>query len=199
MLLSSLQLSVLEEFLGDYKGSFTGRYIARKKSLNQKSVANTLNRLENEGVLKSTTVGRNKQFSLNLGDLETVKNLILAAEHLRTASFLKKNPLIKEVFAKTRPVFHGIVVVFGSYAKGTQKKDSDLDVFVAGTYDRNRVSGVSELYNLQISVKNYPSGAFRRALKNRDILLNEILKSHFIIEGAEEFVNAVLRDYYGQD
>lgn len=199
MLLSDLQLAVLEEFLGDYTGSFTGSYIARKKSLNQKTVANTLNKLEDEGFLKSTTVGRNKEFSLNLNNMEPVKNFIVAAEHLRTASFLRKNPLVKEVLAKSKPAFGGIVVVFGSYAKGTQKKGSDLDIFAVGTHDRDKVYKVSELYNLQISVKNYPASAFKRALKNKDILLNEVLKNHVIISGAEEFINAVMKDYYGKD
>src|SRR3989344_3413881 len=138
MLLNELRLAVLEEFLGDYTGSFTGSYIARKRSLNQKPVAKTLNRLEDEGFLRSRTAGNNKEFSLNLDNPEPVKNFIIAAEHLRTAVFLKKNPMVKEVLAKARPALGGIVVVFGSYAKGVQKKDSDLDVFVAGAYDRKK-------------------------------------------------------------
>ncbi|MBI2543423.1 MAG: nucleotidyltransferase domain-containing protein [Candidatus Aenigmarchaeota archaeon] len=199
MLFNNLQLVVLEEFLGDYIGSFTGSYIARKKSLNQKSVANTLNKLENEGFLKSTTVGRNKQFFLNLDNIEAVKNLIVAAEHLHTVNFLKKYPMIKEIVLKTKQSFDGIVIIFGSYAKGTQKKDSDLDIFVAGTYNKNEVSGISELYNLQINVKNYPESTFKRAVKNKDILLNEIIKNHIMISGVEKFVNVIMRDYYGKD
>jgi len=199
MLLNELTLAALKGFMGDYTGSFTGSYIAKKMSLNQKSVANILNKLENEGLLKSKTAGKNKEFSLNLGNPEAVKNFIVAAEHLRTAEFLKTNPVVKEVLAKAKEAFAGIVVIFGSYAKGAQKKDSDLDVFVAGTYDRSKVSRVSELYNLQVSVKNYPPGAFRSALRNKDVLLTEVIKNHVIISGAEEFVNALMRDYYGKD
>ena len=199
MLLSELGLAAIEEFLGNYTGSFTGSDIARKKSLNQKSVSNALNKLEVEGFLKSKTVGKNKEFSLNLDNMETVKNFIVAAEHIRTANFLKKQALIKEIILKIGPAFNGIVIIFGSYAKGTQKKDSDLDIFIAGAYDRDKVYKVSELYNLQINVKNYPASAFRRALKSKDILLTEIIKNHVIISGAEEFVNAVMRDYYGKD
>ena len=199
MLLSELGLAAIEEFLGNYTGSFTGSDIARKKSLNQKSVSNALNKLESEGFLKSNTVGKNKEFSLNLDNMETVKNFIVAAEHIRTANFLKKQALIKEIILKIGPAFNGIVIIFGSYAKGTQKKDSDLDIFIAGAYDRDKVYKVSELYNLQINVKNYPASAFRRALKSKDILLTEIIKNHVIISGAEEFVNAVMRDYYGKD
>ncbi len=199
MLLNELTLNVLKEFMGDYTGSFTGSYIAKKMSLNQKSVANILNKMENEGLMKSRTMGKNKEFSLNLDNAEAVKNFIVAAEHLRAAEFLKKNPVIKEVLTKAGDAFDGVVVVFGSYAKGTQKKDSDLDVFVAGAYDRGKVSKVSELYNLQVSVKNYPASAFRRALRKKDVLLNEVIKNHVIISGAEGFVNAVMRDYHGKD
>ena len=197
MLLNELALSVLKEFMGDYTGSFTGSYIAKKMSLNQKSVANILNKLEDDGLVKSKTVGKNKEFSLNLDNAEAVKNFIVAAEHLCTAEFLKKKPIIKEVLTKAGDAFDGIVVVFGSYVKGTQKKDSDLDVFVAGAYDRSKISKISELYNLQVSVKNYPASAFRRALRKKDVLLSEIIKNHVILAGAEEFVNAVMRDYLG--
>lgn len=199
MLLNELALSVLKEFMGDYTGSFTGSYIAKKMSLNQKSVANILNKLEDDGLVKSKTVGKNKEFSLNLDDAEAVKNFIVAAEHLHTTEFLKKNSIIKEVLAKAVDAFDGIVIVFGSYVKGTQKKDSDLDVFVAGEYDRNKISKISELYNLQVSVKNYPANAFSMALRKKDVLLSEVIKNHVIIAGAEEFVNAVVRDYYGKD
>ena len=92
MLLNELSLSVLKEFMGDYTGSFTGSYIAKKMSLNQKSVANILNKLEDDGLVKSKTIGKNKEFSLNLDNAEAVKNFIAAAEHIRTAEFLKKNP-----------------------------------------------------------------------------------------------------------
>ncbi len=199
MLLDDLRLSVIEVFLGNYVGSFTGSYIARKKSLNQKTVANTLNKLEDEGFLKSTTVGRNKEFSLNLDNLESVKNLIVAVEHLRTANFLKKNPMVKEILLKAKLFLKGIVVVFGSYAKGTQKKDSDLDIFVGGTYNRDKIYEISKLYGIQVNVKNYSPDAFRRVLKTKDVLINEILKNHIIITSIEEFVNMVLREYYGQD
>ena len=143
MLLSELGLAAIEEFLGNYTGSFTGSDIARKKSLNQKSVSNALNKLEVEGFLKSKTVGKNKEFSLNLDNMETVKNFIVAAEHIRTANFLKKQALIKEIILKIGPAFNGIVIIFGSYAKGTQKKDSDLDIFIAGAYDRDKIYKVS--------------------------------------------------------
>lgn len=199
MLFSELVLSVMKEFMGDYIGSFTGSYIAKKRSLNQKSVANILNKMEDESLLKSKTFGKNKEFSLNLDNTEVVRHFVAAAEHLRAAEFLKKNPVVREVLAKSGDALDGIVIIFGSYAKDMQKKDSDLDVFVAGAYNRNKVSKVSELYNLQVSVKNYPANTFRSALKKRDILLSEVLKNHVIISGAEEFVNAVMRDYYGKD
>lgn len=197
MLLNELTLSVMKEFMGDYTGAFTGSYIAKKMLLNQKSVSNILNKLEDEGLLKSKTMGKNKEFSINFDNFEAVKNFIVAAEHLQTTMFLKKNPIVKEVL--TKAAFSGIILVFGSYAKGMQKKDSDLDLFIIGSYSRSEVSKISELYNLEVSVKNCPAKALSTALKKKDILLSEIIKNHVIISGAEEFVNAVMRDYYGKN
>lgn len=192
MLLNEIHMKVFDEISGNYKGSFTGSYIAKKKNLNQKSVANALNNMENEGILKSTTKGKNKEFSLNMSNIEYLRNVMIAIECLRTADFLKKHPLVKEVITKTRYDFQGIVLLFGSYVKCTQKKDSDLDIFVAGEYNRDRVVEMSETYNLHVSVKNYPLDIFRSSVKNKDILVNEVLKNHIVIDGAKEFVDAVL-------
>src|SRR3989338_7251801 len=121
------QIKIFEEFLRDFNSELTGSFIAKKKGLNQKTVSNYLNRLEKEAILKSKTQGKNKLYSLNLNNKETVKNFIIAAEHIRTVNFYKRNILIKEIAEKMQNLIMGTAVIFGSYAKITQKQDSDLD------------------------------------------------------------------------
>jgi len=199
MLLNDLRLKILEEFVSDYSAMLTGSFIAKKKALNQKSVANALLELEREGFLKSKTYGKNRQFFLNFADLEMVINLLSAAEHLRTIKFYKKNPLAKEVISKIIPLCSGIVMIFGSYAKGLQRKDSDLDVFVMGRCNEKQIQKISEAYRLEINVKKYPEEYFKRLESRKDILLKEVIRNHIIVSDVQHFVVNLARFYYGKD
>ncbi len=179
------QVKIFEEFLRDFKSELTGSFIARKKNLNQKTVANFLNKLENEAILKSRMLGKNKLYSLNFNNKEIVKHFILAVEHLRTIEFYKKNILIKEVSEKIQPYIKGIAVIFGSYAKGTQKRDSDLDLLIIGKCNEPQIEKVSEAYKIEINLNVYPR-------IKKDVLIKEAIKNHIIIKNAEQFIESVL-------
>ena len=199
MMLDSLRLQVMEEFLKDYNINLTGSIIARKKNQNQKSVANVLREFEMQGVLKSTTQGKNKLYSLNLDDSQMVVSFISMLEHMRTLDFYNSHPLIKEISKKIIPHCEGPTAIFGSYAKGIQKKGSDLDVFVAGKYDREEIEKISGIYKIEINVKSYPLGLFKKSLLKKDHLLEEVKKDHILIWNVQQFVSYVMEFGYGKD
>jgi len=189
MILDTLRLHVLEEFLGDYDISLTGSIIARKKNLNQKSVANVLREFEMQGVLKSKIQGKNKLYSLNLDDSQMIVSFISMLEHMRTLDFYKRQPLIKEISKKFIPYCEGSVAIFGSYAKGIQKKGSDLDVFIVGRYDREEIEKISGIYKIDINVKNYPFVLFKKSLLKKDNFLEEVKKDHILVKDVQQFVS----------
>ena len=88
-----------------------------------------------------------------------------------------------------QPLIKGVAVIFGSYAKGIQKDDSDLDVFVVGKADEDAIDKVSKMYKVEISLKIYPK--FKK-----DILTKEVIKDHIILKDVEQFVEGV---FDGQD
>lgn len=194
-----MKLKIMGEFLTDYSAMLTGSYIAGKHGMNQKSVSNALNAMQKDGILRYRTYGRNKQFSLILEDREPIINAMAAAEHLRTLEFYRKNLVIKEVATKILPHCNGIVAIFGSYAKGLQKEDSDLDIFIAGTCNRDEIDRIGEMYGVDISVQNYPTDLLGPSLQKKDIFLTEVLKGHIIIRNPEGFIAAFIRFYYGKD
>ncbi|MAH03412.1 hypothetical protein CMI39_01350, partial [Candidatus Pacearchaeota archaeon] len=65
MLLNRNKLKILIEFSSDYNRKIYGRNISKKLRMNQKTVSNTLNRLETEHILKFTQEGKNKYYYLN--------------------------------------------------------------------------------------------------------------------------------------
>ena len=184
MLLNN-QVKVFEEFLRDFKAELTGSFIAKKKKLNQKTTANFLNKLEREAILKSKKQGKNRLYSLNLENREIVKNFIIAVEHLRAINFYKNNLLIKEISEKIQDQIKGIAIIFGSYAKGIQKQDSDLDILIIGKCNEKEINKTSRTYKIEISLKIYTTLKY-------DILTKEVIKDHIIIENAEQFIWEIL-------
>jgi len=108
-------------------------------------------------------------------------------------TFLEKNLIIREVTEKINPFIKGIGVIFGSYAKETVNKDSDLDIFIAGEYNEEEIKKVSKIYGIEISIKCYPLKTFEKNLSN-DILLKEIIKNHFVFLNSEQFIKMVLKN-----
>jgi predicted nucleotidyltransferase/biotin operon repressor len=198
MLLNDSVMDILEIFLRNLNEPHNGSEIARVTGSNQKTISNILNRLEDEGFLVSRVVGRNKEFTIRFDDMEKSKRFLLSLENARTLRFLDRNPKVKEVVSKITPFIKGIAIVFGSYAKGTQKKESDLDVFIAGDYDEKKVKEFSELYGIRINVKKMSLRNFSVALREKDIFIKEILSSHVILLGTEEYLYLVLGEYYGR-
>lgn len=184
MLLNN-QLKILEEFLRDFDIKLTGSFIAKKRGLNQKTVANYLNKLEKETILKSKTEGKNKLYSLSLDNKEIIKHFIIAVEHLRTINFYKKHILIKEIAEKIQNHIKGIAVIFGSYVKNTQKRDSDLDILIIGKCNEKEINNISKTYKVEINLKVYPK-------LEKDILTKEVIKNHIIINNVEQFTGEIL-------
>lgn len=174
-------LDLMKPFLGDYRAAFTGSQIARMQKLNQKTVSNTLNRLEKEGKLRSTRQGNQRFYQLN--DF----HFICALEHQKTSEFLRRH--IEAKIALETIKAKGFVAVFGSYAKGQQRKGSDLDVFIAGTAEIRKTA-----LPIHIDPKKYPLQTFK-SRKDSDFLAGEVIRHHIIIQGVEEFVGICYEKY----
>ena len=121
-----------------------------------------------------------------------ILNFILSVENARTIGFYQKHPMVKEVIVRLLPEIKGISLVFGSYAKGTEKKESDLDIFVVGSADEKAIDEIADMYHLEVNAVQYSLAAFRKALKENDAVVKEIIKSHILIQNAQEFVSYVM-------
>ena len=99
---------------------------------------------------------------------------------------------MKEIIEKIGHFIDGIGVIFGSYAKGTANKESDLDIFVAGDYEKEEIKKVSRNLGIEISIKCYPLKTFEKNV-NQDILIKEVLKNHIVFKNTELFIQKVLK------
>jgi len=167
------------------------REVAKLLKMSPRTAQLILDSLENKGILESKTKGKIREYSLKRNSIS--RNYISLVEQYKTIAFLEKNLLIKEIIEKITPFINGIGIVFGSYAKGTADKDSDLDIFVAGEYDKEEIKRVSKTYAVEINIKCYPLKTFVNNLAN-DVLLKEVLKNHIVFLNSELFIGEVLKN-----
>ena len=183
MLLNAYE--TIKPFLNTYQEQLTGSQIAKQQNLNQKTVANHLTVLEEQGILASTTQGRNKLYQFNNNYKPSVRLFILAAEHIKTLHFYQSYPIIKEIAEKIRPHINGSAILFGSYAKGIPKKHSDIDLLIIGSCQEQQIERVAKTYQKEINLKIYPTFEY-------DTLTKEAIAHHVYLKGAEEVVDKVL-------
>lgn len=153
------------------------RGLAKDLQTNQTTVARKLKELYGENIVDYKREGKNKVFFLKR-TLEA-KQYACIVELYKLFGVIRNYPRLRTVFEKIRQNSKvSLAILFGSYAKGTANKDSDIDLYI-DTTDRNLKKEV-ELLGTRLSVK---IGAYDR----QNLLIREIEKNHIIIKGVEEY------------
>ena len=170
----NIDLEIIESLL---KKESHIRGIAKKLNESHSTIFRWLNQLKTENIVDSRIEGRNKVFFLKKNIL--ARNYVLKAEVNKTMKLLGKysalSIIFEEILNKTN---EKLIVLFGSYAKGLAKTDSDIDIYIETT-SRN-VKVLVEGIHSRINVK---MGSFNI----RSPLIKEIIKDHVIIRGFEVF------------
>lgn len=153
------------------------RGIAKKLGQPHSTIARNLEFLKKSNIIDSKVEGRNRVFFLkkNIKSMNYVYN----AERAKLTMLIEKYPEL-DVTLEDIMKYHKetLIILFGSYAKFSAKKDSDIDIYVE-TKNRN-VKNAMESMNSKISVK---IGLFDM----KSNMIKEIIKNHVIIRGVEDF------------
>ena len=184
-------LQIISLFTNGFDREYYIREVEKLLKISPRTAQLILEDLEDKGIIESKTRGKIKSYKLKINELS--KRYLTFVEQYKSISFMKKNLLVKEVIEKICPFIDGIGIIFGSYAKGTSNKESDLDIFVAGAYEMRGIKKVSRNLGIEISVKCYPLKTFEKNI-NQDILLKEVLKNHVVFINTELFIQKVLKN-----
>ncbi len=170
----SYKIEVVEELLG---GENHTRGIAKALRTNHMTVSRRLDELLKENVVDFKTEGRNKVFFLKK-TIET-REYVLTAETSKLLKLLKNHGTLRYVIESIQKDSSiQMALFFGSYAKGLERKDSDLDIYIETS--SNKVREMVEKLDPKINVK---IGKYDRS----NLLIKEIEKNHIIIKGVEIF------------
>lgn len=194
MVINNATLSIITFFVTDPTKSYNIREIAKKTGINYRLIYNAALLLEKEKFLQIKNVGNIRVCSfIPKGNL----SLSVYAEAERTQEFLEKNVAIKivkeEVDKKMRTVYD-TVLIFGSYAKGKQKQNSDIDLLCVIPEHLKReqyeehIHSIFKLLHYKVDVNVMTEIEFIAAKEEKGInIAKESISNHIILRGAEQF------------
>jgi predicted nucleotidyltransferase len=170
----NIELDIIDLLL---KSAHHVRGIAKKLNQSHSTILRKLNNLKKENVIDSKREGKNKVFYLKKNLVS--RTYILRAELYKLTKLLRKYPELGVIFEEIlQKSDEKLIVLFGSYAKGLAKKDSDIDIYIE-TKSRTVKKVVEDIHS-KINVK---IGIF----DTKSPLIKEIIKDHIIIRGIEVF------------
>jgi predicted nucleotidyltransferase len=194
-----LELKIIDLLAKNVERKFTINEIAKNLGEFYSFVHRIVNRLTKDGVIIKNKVGKSYICSLNLENEKTL-TLLQLAEIEKVKQFYVVNKglkLILEDFVeliKSELKNRAVVVLFGSYAKGTATKESDIDILLisGGKIDVEKITReIYAKYGKEITPIVMTPNDFKKQMGKA--LIKEIIKDHYILYGVENFINLVFR------
>ncbi len=180
----------------DIEKRFTINEIAKELNEYYSFVHRTVIKLAKEGVIIKNKAGKSYLCSLNMENEKTLA-LIKLSEIEKKEEFCNANKELKlilddfvESAVKQKDI--AAIVLFGSYAKGRETKESDIDILLI----TKRKSGIDKTakdiyakYGKEISPILLSPNDFKK--QRNGAAIKEIINDHYILYGVENFVNMV--------
>jgi len=122
-------------------------------------------------------MGKNKVYSLK----KTIegRNAAMIAEIYKQSLFVSRYPILRGIFQATQEMQEiPLALLYGSYAKGLQTKESDIDLYI-----ETLNSSVKKKLEQRHSLLSVKIGEF----DTKNLLVREMMKDHIIVKGVEVY------------
>lgn len=195
MLLTKTQLEILEVFCSNITKSFSIRNISKQLNKNYKVAYQAM-----QGLIKEDIIKKDEHQLLKLNYHKNYP-LLTYVESSRAEKFLRKHKdisLFIEDIIKRGDLGFFTLLLFGSYAAGTQNKKSDIDILMI-------VENITEVEPLERWMKSLSErhGNFHCIVISKESVwemirkrgklnvINETLNKHIIFYGAEDYYRLI--------
>jgi len=175
---------ILKAFVETPDAEYYTRQLAGLYHLSVGTLHRELKNLSSSGILKARKIGNIKLFSLNKQNplYEEIRSIIYKSEGV--IKFIKDAiPGIKGVKA---------AFIYGSFAKGDERKDSDVDIFLIGN-DACENELIPALNNIEtklfkeINYTRYTQDEYRKEKKKKNSFILGVIKGRKVfIKGNED-------------
>lgn len=177
------EISILKRLLSNREERFTIKKIAESLKINYRIAYEKVMLLEKEGLIKITRIGNSKTSTLT----NKFNSEVFDAEFERKMDLLKNKDYLILHNRLAELKFQFIALLFGSQAKGTAKKHSDIDILVIGGNEREIRATLSLLPD-KIHVTHVTYENFIIMAKSKEFtVVSEAMKNNIILIGIEEY------------
>jgi predicted nucleotidyltransferase len=142
---------------------------------------------EIEDLLLVKKIGKSKTIMLN-AHYPSIRSYLVVSSEEEEKEFLERHSIIKKIAKELET--KNIVLLFGSYAKGTQRKDSDIDLLIISKDGKKEgsFSKYETLFRVKINPLYITVKEFKEMLKDSEENVGkQALKCHIILNNAEKF------------
>lgn len=178
------EITVLKFLLGRKEEGFTIRKISESLKINYRIAYETAMSLEKDGLIKIIKHGNSKICSLTYKfDWRVFK-----AEYLRRQDLFKNKDFLVIHDDLSKLKFPFVALLFGSYAKGTQTRHSDMDILAIGGDEKEITSNLMLLFSEKVHLTWVTYEDFITMAKSREFTaVSEAIKNNIILVGIEEY------------
>lgn len=144
------------------------------------------------GLVDLHTVGKAKVVKLNITN-KIIKSYLAISSEEEKNQYLEKHTIIKKIISEFQT--DDVVVLFGSYAKGTQKKDSDIDLMIINESGKKDIffSKYELLFKIRINPIFLTIREFKSMIKEKDENVGkQAVKYNIILNNPELFWGCIL-------
>ncbi len=167
---STVRREVLRTFFARPRVVRHVREMARELGWSATIVGQELDRLERTGILTSERIGRARRYRVDdqspiASEIRSLVQKTIGVE-ARIRDAIADLPGIEEAF------------MYGSYARGDERATSDLDLFVIGPFDQERLSeqlaDVERELGRDVNVTSYERGELERLRREGDPFIERV-------------------------
>ncbi len=185
--MSNSETKILKLLLNHKEERYSIKKISELLQINYRIAYEKVLQLEKENLLKITSLGNCKICELT----NKFNQKLFEAEYERKEELLKNSnfKVICRDISKINSQF--ILLLFGSYAKGTQIKHSDIDLLlISDKYEE--IDRKLKLLPLEIHLTPISYADFINMLKSKEFtVVSEALKKNIILFGVEDYYRMI--------
>ena len=196
-MLNKKEMDILKLIIANITEDLTISDISRLLKQKYAQTYNLMSIIYDNSLIKKKNIGKSIVIKPDLSHEDYI-----GAEIERRKDILKQKN-IALVYESIRALENNFIcVLFGSYAKCKQKKDSDIDLlFIVDSdteiFERKAKNQLS-LYNVDINIIT-PDELFNMwSSADKTNVGNELLKAHVVLYGADHFINLLRKHYAGR-
>ena len=180
---SKTRQTILKAFVESSDAEYYTRQLAKLYKISVGTLHRELKRLSASGILKERKVGNIKLFSLNKQNplYEEIKNIIYKTQGV--ISF------IRDAISGIKGI--KVAFIYGSFAKGDERQDSDVDMFLVGdSIDEDKliqaINDVEKKLFKEINYTRYTESEYRKEKKKKNSFILEVIRGKkTFIKGGE--------------